>query len=72
MINPNALRHPRTQWTIEAALWRAVDKGVATACNAAGGEIVTVVHNPSHTPAFSFYRDYSDVSEQFRSAPRAL
>lgn len=36
MINANALRHPKTQWEIEAALWRAIHYGAAIACNASG------------------------------------
>lgn len=72
MINTNALRHPRTQWEIEAAMYRAIDKGVAKACSAAGDEIVTVIHDRIAVPAFSFYRHGQDVIGEFRKAIRAL
>lgn len=71
MINQTALRHPRTSWEIESALWRAVDTGHATACNAAGGEIVSIWHDRTHVPAFSFWRGGIDVSGEFRKVLRA-
>ena len=71
MINANALRNPRTAWSIEAALWRSIEYGAATASNAAGGEIVTIVHDRTSIPAFSFWRGCQDVTEQFRKALRA-
>jgi hypothetical protein len=71
MINANALRHPRTQWEIESALWRAIEYGAATACNAAGGEIFTAVHDRSQVPAFSFWRGCEDVTGEFLKVLRA-
>lgn len=71
MINATALRHPRTQWEIEACLWRAIKYGAATASNAAGGEIVTIVHDRTAVPAISFWRGCQDVTEEFRKALRA-
>ena len=71
MINANSIRHPRTSWEIEACLWRAIEYGAATASNAAGGEIVTVIHDRTAIPAFSFFRGCQDVTEQFRNALRA-
>lgn len=71
MINANALRNPRAAWSIEAALWRATEYGAATACNTAGGEIVTVIHDRTAVPAFSFWRGCQDVSDKFRNALRA-
>lgn len=71
MINASALRNPRAAWSIEAALWRAVEYGAATASNAAGGEIVTVIHDRTAIPAFSFFRGCQDVSDKFRNALRA-
>ena len=71
MINPAALRHPRTQWSIEAACWRAIDQGHATACNAAGGEIVSIWHDRARTPALSFWRNGMDVSAEFRGLLRS-
>lgn len=70
--NANALRHPRTQWEIEAALWRAIDYGAAIACTAAGHEIVSVIHDRGAVPAFSFWRDGKDVSDEFRKVLRAI
>lgn len=67
-MNANALRHPRTQWEIEAALWRATDHGAAIACNAAGGEIVSSIHDRTAVPAFSFWRDCRDVTAEFLKA----
>ena len=71
MINANALRNPRTAWTVEAALWRAIEYGAATASNAAGGEIVTIVHDRMAVPAFSFWRNTQDVTAEFLRALRA-
>lgn len=70
-LNESALRHPRTQWEIEAACWRAVNNGSATACSASGGEIVTVVHDRSQVPALSFWRGCEDISDQFRAFLRS-
>ena len=71
MINANALRHPRTQWEIESALWRALEHGHAAACNAAGREIVSIWHDRDRVPAFSFWCAGKDVSGEFRKVLRA-
>lgn len=71
-LNANSLRHPRTQWEIEAALWRAIDYGASIACTAAGHEIVSVIHDRTAFPAFSFWRDGQDVSDEFRKVLRAI
>lgn len=68
MINANAIRHPRTAWSIEAAMWRAIDHGAAIACNAQGGEIASIIHDRTAIPAFSFYRDCRDVTTEFLKA----
>ena len=70
--NANALRHPKTQWEIEDCLWRAIEYGAATASNASGGEIVTVVHDRSAVPSFSFWRAAQDVSDEFRKMIRSF
>ena len=70
-LNAIALRHPRTQWEIESALWRAIDQGHATACNAAGGEIVSIGYDRAQVPAFSFWRGGMGVSGEFRGVLRA-
>jgi hypothetical protein len=71
MINPTALRHPRTQWEIESAMWRATEYGAAIACTAAGKEIVSIVHDRSQVPAFSFWRGCEDVTGEFLKVLRA-
>lgn len=71
MINPVALRHPRTQWEIEAALWRAIEYGAAIACTAAGKEIVSIVHDRSRVPAFSFWSGCQDVSAELLKVLRS-
>ena len=70
--NANALRHPKTQWEIEAALWRATEYGAAIACTVAGHEIVSIIHDRLAIPAFSFWRDGQDVSDQFRKTLGAI
>ena len=69
--NANAIRNPRAAWSIEAALWRSIEYGAATACNAAGGEIVTIVHGHTAVPAFSFWRGCQEVTAEFLKALRA-
>lgn len=71
MINANALRHPRTQWEIEAAMWRAIEYGSAIAISASGREIVSVIHDRDQVPAFSFWRNCQDVTAEFLKALRA-
>lgn len=70
-MNANALKHPRTEWEILAACWRAIDQGHATACNAAGGEIVSIGYDRTKVPAFSFWRGGMDVSAEFLKVLRA-
>ena len=70
--NANALRHPTTQWEIEAALWRTIDYGAAIACTVAGHEIVSIIYDRSAVPAFSFWQDGQDVSDEFRKVLRAI
>lgn len=72
MINTNALRHPRTQWEIEAAMWRAIEYGAAIAVSALNREIVSVIHDREQVPAFSFWRDGQDVTAEFLAVLRAV
>lgn len=65
MINANALRHPRTQWEIESAMWRAVDYGAAIATSAKGGEIVSIIYDAKAIPAFEFWKDSQNVTADF-------
>lgn len=69
-LNAAALRH-RTQWEIEAAMWRAIENGAAIACDAQGGEIVTIIHDRKAIPAFSFYRDQINVTPRVLHILRA-
>jgi hypothetical protein len=71
MINANAWKHPRTEWEILAACWRATEYGAAIACTAAGKEIVSIVHDRSQVPAFSFWRGCEDVTGEFLKVLRA-
>jgi hypothetical protein len=70
--NANALRHPKTQWELEAAMHRAIDHGAAIACTVAGHEIVSIIHDRKAVPAFSFWQDGQDVSDEFRKVLRAI
>lgn len=72
MINANALRNPRTQWEIEAAMWRALEHGAAIAVSAKGSEILSVIHDRRQVPAFSFYRGTKNVTEQALKALRSI
>ncbi len=62
-LNTSNLSHPRMQWEIQAAMWRAKDEsllsdestGGAYACNAAGKPVVYVFHDRTAVPAFAFY-----------------
>jgi hypothetical protein len=69
-INAAAMRHPRVQWEIEAACWRAIECGSAIAMSSAGKEIVTVIHDRAQVPALSFWKGCQDVSEQVRAILR--
>lgn len=71
-FNANALRHPRTQWEIESALWRAIDYGAAIAVRTSGREIVSVIHDRDQVPAFSFWRAGHDVTAEFLPVLRAI
>lgn len=72
MINANALRNPRTQWEIEASMWRALEYGAAIAVSAKGAEILSVIHDRKQVPAFSFYRGAKNVTEQALKALRSV
>ena len=71
MINQTALRHPSTQWNIEAAHWRALETGRETVQNRAGGEIVTIQYTGGAVGAFSYWRAGQDVSGEFLKVLRA-
>jgi hypothetical protein len=71
MINATALRHPSTQWNIEAAMHRALETGHETVHNRAGGEIVTIEYNRGSVGAFTFSRNDRDVTGEFLKVLRA-
>jgi hypothetical protein len=71
MLNANSLRHPSTQWNIEAALWRALETGRETVCNRSGGEIVSIGYDRACVPSFAFYRNGMDVTGEFLKVLRA-
>lgn len=69
-MNAQALKHPRTQWEIEAAMWRAIrysgeyGVGFARADSASGNLIAIIAHNRNAIPAFSFHRSGQDITAQ--------
>jgi hypothetical protein len=77
-MNANALKPPRTAWTVEAALWRAIEDsrtsphgiGYSEACAASGSVIVSIRHDRKAVPAFSFWRGVEEVTDSFRKALR--
>lgn len=70
-MNINALRHPRTLWSIEAAMWRAIElslsspdmQGLAFVRSAKGQLIMTVLHWRDRPGAFRFYMDCTGVTD---------
>lgn len=71
MINANALKHPRTQATIERAMRNAVKFGAAIATSAKGGEIISVMYDAKAVPAFEFWKANQDVTADFLKVLRA-
>lgn len=77
-MNASALKPPRTSWELEAAMFRCIEDsrasphgiGYSEACAASGSVIVSIRHDRSAIPAFSFWRGVEDVTEQFRKALR--
>lgn len=71
-MNAQSLKHPRTQWEIEAAMWRAIENsrksparfGVAAAFSATGSVMLGVFHDRHAIPAFSFHRNGQDITAQ--------
>lgn len=69
-MNAQALKHPRTAWEIEAAMWQAVEVsdlsgfGCSLALSAAGKVIAVVKHDRNAIPAFSFSRNGQDITAQ--------
>lgn len=69
-MNAQALKHPRTAWEIEAAMWRATEYsreyglGAARAVSARGETIAYVTHDRNAIPAFSFHRKGQNITAQ--------
>jgi len=69
-MNAQALKHPRTQWEIEASMWLAVQAsevdgyGICLALSASGKVIALVRHDRLAIPAFSFSRNGQDITAQ--------
>lgn len=73
-LNTSNLSHPRIQWSIEAAMWRAIElsrncpfghAGATVEC-ANGKALLTVVHGRGVVGAFRFFSEpYGhDVTQQ--------
>ena len=72
-MNAQALKHPRTLWSLEAAMWRAIEYsrkanngfGSAFVKSATGKVLLTACHDRSAVPAFSFYlNNGQDITAQ--------
>lgn len=74
-LNESSLRHPRTLWSIEAAMWRAIEHkaciGRAEVCSASGKNLVTVIHQRGTVGAFRFYIGEENVTGQMLSFLRS-
>ncbi len=77
-LNTSNLSHPRTAWSFEAAMWRAIEesrgcslgKGIADVNSASGKLLFIVIHDRHDTPGFSFWRKGVDVTAQVIKALR--
>lgn len=75
MINANALRHPKIQWELEAACWKAIEQSRITNCklgwalvkNSKGETICHVRHSRNmkdDRKSLSFFsKDNRDITE---------
>lgn len=62
-LNTSNLSHPKTQWSIEAALWQAIENsrhsggiGISVVKSASGHTLFSVMHDRRDVPAFSFWQ----------------
>lgn len=77
-LNTSNLSHPRTAWSVEAAMWRAIEEsrecsmgvGIKGVHSASGKTLFSVIHTRHHTPGFSFWRKGVDVTAQVIKALR--
>ncbi len=77
-LNTSNLSHPRTAWSVEAAMWRAIEEsrecsmgvGITAVDSASGKLLFSVIHDRHHTPGFSFWRKGVDVTAQVIKALR--
>lgn len=77
-LNTSNLSHPRTAWSVEAAMWRAIEEsrkcqsgiGIEQVQSANSKPLFTVIHDRHDTPGFSFWRKGVDVTAQVIKALR--
>lgn len=75
-LNRTNLSHPRTAWSIEAAMWRAVERsrgrlvGFSVVETAEGKELLKVFHHRGKPGAFVFYADDFNVTDKVLKALR--
>lgn len=75
-LNNSNLSHPRMQWSLEAAMWRAAEFsrangiGISSVQSAGGKHVVGVLHDRKAIPAFSFWRQGKNVTPQIVKALR--
>ncbi len=77
-LNTSNLSHPRTAWSVEAAMWRAIEEsrecsmgvGITAVDSASGKLLFSVIHDRHDTPGFSFWRKGVDVTAQVIKALR--
>jgi hypothetical protein len=77
-LNTSNLSHPRTAWSVEAAMWRAIEEsrecsmgvGITAVDSTSGKLLFSVIHDRHDTPGFSFWRKGVDVTAQVIKALR--
>jgi hypothetical protein len=61
-LDTSNLSHPRLSWSIEAALWQAIENsreygiGITHVNSASGQTLFSVMHDRRDVPAFSFWQ----------------
>lgn len=74
-LNSSNLGHPRTAWSIEAAMWRSIESkaciGRAEVETASGKHLLTVIHQRNAPSAFRFYAGGSNVTDKVLKALRS-
>lgn len=74
-LNVSNLSHPRTAWSLEAAMFRAIESkapiGRAEVETASGKHLMTVIHRRNTPSAFRFYACGTDVTDKVLKALRS-